>query len=122
MTATSSASTAWWWPRAHALATLPTHRSLGLPVAGHLLALHRAAGVRVIRRARVEHLDHTGDRVGGVRMTDGTWIPADIVVMATGTTPNVGWLKTCGLDVTNGLACDPSLRALGSDHVVGAGD
>ncbi|MFD7161425.1 NAD(P)/FAD-dependent oxidoreductase [Kribbella sp. NPDC059898] len=101
---------------------LPTHRNLGLPVAGHLLALHRKAGVRVIRRARVAHLDRSAGRVTGVRLSDGLRLPADVVVMATGTKPNTDWLDRSGLDVTDGLNCGPSLHALGNDGVVGAGD
>ncbi|NUR31335.1 MAG: NAD(P)/FAD-dependent oxidoreductase [Catenulispora sp.] len=101
---------------------VPTSRSLGLPVAGHVLALHRRAGVRVIPRLRAARLDHSHGRVTGVLLADRTRIPADIVVMATGTKPNVGWLETASLDVRDGLACGPSLHALGNDRVVGAGD
>ncbi|HZX03886.1 FAD/NAD(P)-binding oxidoreductase [Kribbella sp.] len=102
--------------------TVPTSHSLGLPVAGHLLALHRKAGVRIIPRSRAARLEHSHGRVTGVLLADRTRVPADIAVMATGTKPNVGWLEAAGLDVRDGLACGPSLHALGNDRVVGAGD
>lgn len=101
---------------------VPTDRTLGRAVAEHLLTLHRSAGIDVRPRARVRELD-AGDRlVRGVTLDDGTRLPADIVVMATGTRPNVEWLAGSGLRVAGGLDCRATLHAVGSDRVVGAGD
>ena len=101
---------------------LPTARAVGRPVAEHLQRLHRAAGVHVLRRTRVRRLDVRSGRVAGVVLEAGRRLPADVVVMATGTTPNVEWLQGSGLDITGGLRCGPTLHAWGSDRVVGAGD
>ncbi len=101
---------------------LPTARAVGRPVAEHLQRLHRAAGVHVLRRTRVRELDVRSGAVEGVILEDGRRLPADVVVMATGTTPNVEWLRDSGLDVSGGLRCGRTLHALGSDRVVGAGD
>ena len=60
--------------------------------------------------------------VSGVFLEDGSRLPADVVLMSTGTTPNVEWLQGSGLGVSGGLECGPTLHALGSDRVVGAGD
>jgi NADPH-dependent 2,4-dienoyl-CoA reductase/sulfur reductase-like enzyme len=101
---------------------LPTARAVGRPVAEHLQRLHRAAGVHVLRRTRVRELDVRSGAIAGVVLEDGRHLPADVVLMATGTTPNVEWLQGSGLDVSGGLRCGPTLHALGSDRVVGAGD
>jgi 3-phenylpropionate/trans-cinnamate dioxygenase ferredoxin reductase component len=101
---------------------LPTARAVGRPVAEHLQRLHRAAGLRVLRRRRVRDLDVRSGAIAGVVLEDGHRLPADVVLMATGTTPNVEWLQGSGLDVSGGLWCGPTLHARGSDCVVGAGD
>jgi NADPH-dependent 2,4-dienoyl-CoA reductase/sulfur reductase-like enzyme len=57
-----------------------------------------------------------------VTLDDGTRLPADLVVMAIGTQPNVEWLDGSGLRLAGGLDCRATLHAVGSDRVVGAGD
>ena len=101
---------------------LPTARAVGRPVAEHLQRLHRAAGVHVLRRTRTRGLDMRAGAVAGVVLEDGSLLPADVVMMATGTTPNVEWLEGSGLPVSGGLECGPTLHARGSDCVVGVGD
>ena len=101
---------------------VPTGRTLGRAVAEHLLTLHRSAGIDVRSRTRVRELDATDRLVRGVILDDGTRLPADIVVMATGTQPNVEWLAGSGLRIAGGLDCRATLHAVGSDRVVGAGD
>jgi 3-phenylpropionate/trans-cinnamate dioxygenase ferredoxin reductase component len=101
---------------------LPTARTLGRAVAAHLLALHRAAGIDVRPRTRVRDLDTSARLVRGVILDDGTRLPADLVVMAIGTQPNVEWLAGTGLRLAGGLDCRATLHAVGSDRVVGAGD
>ena len=101
---------------------LPTARAVGRPVAEHLQRLHRAAGVHVLLQTRVRELDVRSGAIAGVVLEDGRRLPADVVLMATGTTPNVEWLQGSGLDVSGGLRCGPTLHARGSDRVVGAGD
>lgn len=101
---------------------LPTARAVGRPVAEHLHRLHLAAGVHVLSRTRTRGLDVRAGAVTGVVLEDGSRLPADVVMMATGTTPNVEWLEGSGLPVSGGLECGPTLHARGSDCVVGAGD
>jgi NADPH-dependent 2,4-dienoyl-CoA reductase/sulfur reductase-like enzyme len=103
-------------------ADVPAVHVVGLPVAAHLRELHRAAGVNVRPRTRVRELLGGRDAVTGVLLDDSSRIPADVVVMATGTEPNVEWLQGSGLATDDGLHCGPTLFALGSDRVVGAGD
>jgi len=101
---------------------VPTLHAVGLPVAEHLRELHRAAGVNLHARARLRVLLADRGVVTGALLDDGSRLGADVVVMATGTEPNVEWLQGSGLSTTGGLRCGPTLFADGSDVVVGAGD
>lgn len=101
---------------------VPTLHALGRPVAEHLRRLHQAAGVRLRPRARVRRLVGECGFVTGVLLEDGRVLPAEVVVMATGTEPNVEWLQGSGLAIGGGLQCGQTLLAAGSGCVVGAGD
>ena len=91
-------------------APLPTSRALGVRVAEHLRTLHVANGVRLLTGSRVRALDVHGGQVGGVHLNTGLRLDADVVVLATGTQPNVEWLHGSGLDLSNGLSlpCHPA--------------
>jgi 3-phenylpropionate/trans-cinnamate dioxygenase ferredoxin reductase component len=60
------------------------------------------------------------ERVTAVELTDGSVLPADVVLVAIGSTLNTGWLATSGLSLTDGVDCDAYCRA-GTD-IVAAGD
>ena len=101
---------------------VPTSRALGLHVANHLRKLHVQNGVRLRPGARVSGLDVHAGRVRGAVLDTTERLGADIVVLATGTQPNVEWLVGSGLTVSDGLSCRATLHAKDSDIVVGAGD
>lgn len=102
---------------------LPTARALGPLVARHVSQLYAEHGVRLRTGVRVRGLDIRGDRVSGVLLCTGDRLAADLVVVATGTRPNVEWLHGSGLEVgRDGLRCRATLHAQGSDVVVGVGD
>lgn len=102
---------------------IPTARALGRVVARRVGELHEEHGVRVLAGVRVRGLDVRGDRVGGVLLDTGERLAADLVVLATGTRPNVEWLAGSGLQTgPDGLRCRATLHAHGSDVVVGVGD
>ena len=50
------------------------------------------------------------DKVTGVRLNDGTEIPADLVVMAVGIKPNVDLAKSCGLHVERGVVVNDTMQ------------
>ena len=101
---------------------LPTSRALGVRVAEHLRTLHLENGVRLLSGTRVSGLDVHAGRVCGVLLHTGQRLDADVVVLATGTQPNIEWLLGSGLSVSHGLGCTATLHANGSDVVVGVGD
>ncbi|WP_408899718.1 NAD(P)/FAD-dependent oxidoreductase (plasmid) [Nocardioides sp. R1-1] len=101
---------------------LPAERALGRPVAAYASRLLRARPVHLRAHARARRLDVRRGRVEGVVLDDGSHLRADVVLMATGTRPNVEWLRGSGLSVAGGVNCGPTLHALGADRVVAAGD
>ncbi len=51
------------------------------------------------------------DRVRAVQLADGSELPADLVVVATGIRPETELASTAGLEVRRGIVVDDSLRA-----------
>ncbi|WP_169816228.1 NAD(P)/FAD-dependent oxidoreductase [Nocardia miyunensis] len=97
----------------------PFERVLGAEVGEAVIAEHRRRGVDVRTRTAVAALCGT-DRVERVELADGTSLPADVVVLGLGVTPNVAWLEDSGITVGDGVECDATLLA--APRVVAAGD
>jgi NADPH-dependent 2,4-dienoyl-CoA reductase/sulfur reductase-like enzyme len=97
----------------------PVVRALGEEVGSILAEVHRDHGVDVRLGTGVESVAG-GDRVGSVRLTDGSTVEADVVVVGIGVTPNTGWLDGSGLTVGDGVVCDAT--CLAAPGVVAAGD
>ncbi len=99
----------------------PLSAQLGPDVGGRLAELHTANGVTLLTGQQVSGFDGH-DRVTGVRLADGSGIPADLVVIGIGAVPAVDWLESSALTLDNGIVCDSSLRAIGVRDVYAAGD
>lgn len=96
---------------------------LGEEVARRCAEIHRDHGVELRLGVGVERL--VGDRDGRVAMVEtkaGADVEADLVLVAMGAVPNVGWLARSGLSVDRGVRCDRHLAAHGADDVYCAGD
>ncbi len=100
---------------------LPMAGPLGDLLARALLKRHEERGVRFVLGAGVTAFEGD-DRVGGVVLSDGTVLPADVVVESVGSVANVEWLDGNGLDLTDGVLTDEQLRAGGRPEVVAVGD
>src|SRR6185437_195391 len=92
------------------MAELPLLRVLGREVAEVFAGLHRANGVDLRMGVGVDSITGDGDRATGVRLSDGSHIPADAVVVGVGITPNTQLAEAAGLAVDNGITTDASLR------------
>jgi NADPH-dependent 2,4-dienoyl-CoA reductase/sulfur reductase-like enzyme len=55
-------------------------------------------------------------RVTGLRLSDSSVVPADVVVAAVGCRPATGWLAGSGLDIRDGVRCDAHGRAATQAH------
>lgn len=100
-------------------------RGLGDLVGGLVQSYLSGYGIRMLTGRTVRELlplPGRPGRVGSVVLDDDMVLPADVVVGAVGSTPNVEWLAGNGLDLTDGVLCDERLRAAGRDDVVAVGD
>ena len=90
---------------------MPLGAVLGERMAAVLVEAHRAHGVEVRTHVDVAGLTDDGaGRVTGVELRDGTHVPADLVVVGVGATPNVELARAMGLAVDNGVLTDEYLR------------
>ena len=97
----------------------PLSRVLGPEMGSVCAAVHRDHGVDLRTGTGVEGIDGA-DRVERVRLSDGSVIDADVVVVGIGVTPNTEWLEGSGLTIDNGVVCDATGWA--GPGVAAAGD
>lgn len=83
--------------------------------------LHTDAGVDLRVNAGVTKILDEGGNVAGVECSDGTTIPADIVVIGVGIVPCDELAKTAGLDVNDGIVVDEFAQTSDPD-ILAAGD
>ncbi len=99
----------------------PMLSALGSEMARCWAQLHRARGVHLHVDVGVDSFIGNA-RVEGVRLTDGSQLPADLVVVGLGVTPATDWLCDSGLKVDDGVVCDATGAVEGDTAVVAAGD
>ena len=98
----------------------PMARVLAPEIGAVCAAAHRDQGVDLRLGVGVEGV-LGGDRVERVKLSDGSEIPADVVVVGIGATPATGWLASSGLELGDGVVCDATC-ATRAPGVVAAGD
>ena len=94
---------------------------LGPELAAVCAELHVSGGTALRCGVGVDGLVTAGGRVTGVRLADGTELPADVVVVGVGMIPATEWLDGSGLTVDNGVVCDSGL-VTALPNVVAVGD
>ncbi len=100
---------------------VPLQRGLGDTMGMVCAGLHRDHGVDLRLSTGVDGFEADGaGRVARVRLSDGSHVEADVVVVGVGVIPNTEWLEGSGLTVDNGVVCDETCRA--APGVVAAGD
>ena len=98
---------------------VPLAAAVGAEMGAVFRDLHLANGVDL--RASVDVQGITGsDRADGVRV-DGEIVPADLVLVGIGATPNTALAEEAGITVRNGIPTDSALRTDAPD-VLAAGD
>ena len=97
----------------------PLVRVLGPTIGAAVADLHRANGTDLRLGVGVDGVEGT-DRVEGVRLGDGSVIPADVVVVGIGVTPNTGWLEGSGLPIDDGVVADRTCQV--APGIVACGD
>ncbi|GBE63925.1 pyridine nucleotide-disulfide oxidoreductase [Mycobacterium sp. MFM001] len=99
----------------------PLLAALGKELAPRWAGLHSDHGVDVRLGVSVDKFVGDG-RVKAVRLTDGSQVPAEVVVVGLGVAPATDWLDGSGLRVDDGVVCDATGAAEGGTNVVAAGD
>jgi 3-phenylpropionate/trans-cinnamate dioxygenase ferredoxin reductase subunit len=102
-------------------ADLPLLRVLGREAAKVFADLHREQGVDLRFGVQVAEITAPGGRADGVRLADGTHVPADAVVVGVGITPRLELASDAGLETGNGVVVDARLRTSDPD-IYAAGD
>jgi 3-phenylpropionate/trans-cinnamate dioxygenase ferredoxin reductase subunit len=101
--------------------TLPLRRVLGDEVAGVFADLHRAHGVGFRFSSGVQEFGGLGGRVTHCVLSDGTELPADVIIVGVGIRPATELAEDGGLEVDNGVVTDAGLRTSNPD-VFACGD
>ncbi len=98
-------------------AELPLLGALGRENAEVFAGLHTGHGVEFRFGVTVEGITTTaGGPASGVRLADGSTVPADAVLIAVGAQPNLELAEHAGLDMADGgIAVDTSLRTSDAD-------
>ena len=99
---------------------VPLAGPLGSEMGAVCAGLHADHGTRLLTGTGVAGLVGT-DRVEAVELTDGTRLPADVVVVGIGATPNIEWLADSGVALGNGVLTD-ARGATNLPGVVAVGD
>lgn len=100
-------------------APLPLVRAVGEQMAAACADLHARNGTELRCGVSVTGLEGEGG-VEGVALSDGSVLPADLVVVGIGADPVTDWLIASRLQVEDGVVCDETLRA--GPEVYAAGD
>jgi NADPH-dependent 2,4-dienoyl-CoA reductase/sulfur reductase-like enzyme len=99
---------------------VPLGRALGEEVGAACAELHHDHGVDLRVGVAVDGFDGDG-RVERVRLSDGSSVDADLVVIGVGVVPETAWLEGSGLVLRDGVVCDASCFT-SAPRVVAAGD
>jgi 3-phenylpropionate/trans-cinnamate dioxygenase ferredoxin reductase component len=102
------------------VASVPLERVMGGEVGAVYRDLHAAHGVRLRLGVGIESIAGT-EAAEEVRLSDGSAVPAGVVVVGVGVTPKTDLAEACGIEVENGVVTDQFL-ATTAPGVYAAGD
>lgn len=97
----------------------PMERGLGSEIGAICGQLHIDEGVDVRFSVGVESVEGS-DPFVTVKLTDGSRIEADVVVVGIGVVPNTDWMEGCGLEIDDGVIANQFCEV--ADGVYAAGD
>lgn len=96
-------------------------RVAGEPLSRFYEAEHRAHGVDIRLGVAVDCIEDSGGKVCGVRLDDGSVLPADLVIVGIGIVPETAPLTEAGAEGMNGVRVDEFCRTT-LPHVYAIGD
>jgi NADPH-dependent 2,4-dienoyl-CoA reductase/sulfur reductase-like enzyme len=101
-------------------APVPLVRAVGEIMGAACAKLHERNGTDLRCGVAVESIEGNAS-VEAVHLSDGSRLPADVVVAGVGAAPATDWLEGCGLKLDDGVVCDETLNA-GAPGIYAAGD
>lgn len=96
-------------------------RAASAPLADFLAETHRRRGVRLLFRTTVTEIGGERQRVRWVRCSDGSVLPAELVIVGIGVAPDIDLAASAGLPCPDGIAVD-ALARTADPAVLAAGD
>ncbi len=99
----------------------PLIRGLGVELGAAVASVHARHDVDLRCGVQVSAIEGADGRVSGVRLSDGTLIGSDVVVVGVGVSAATEWLVGSGLELGDGVVCDDALWT-GAPGVYAAGD
>ena len=85
-------------------------RQLDHAAAGLVKRAMEARGIKVLLKADTAAVEGAG-RVERLVLSDGTVLPADLVVMSVGVRPNVGLARDAGIETARGILVDDRMQS-----------
>ncbi|NKB31902.1 MAG: pyridine nucleotide-disulfide oxidoreductase [Pseudomonadales bacterium] len=89
-------------------------------MSAYIQALHEQAGVSILTGTAVESIEGK-EKVEKVVCQDGTSLPADVVIIGVGVSPNTGIAEAAGLEVDRGIVVNEYAQT-SDEHIYSAGD
>lgn len=99
----------------------PLSAVLGHDLGKWFARLHRREGVHVLNDRTVDHAFGAAGRIWALRLSDGSAVEADHIVVGVGSQPGSDWLAGSGLDAAAGIPVDANGQTAIPD-VYAAGD
>ena len=85
-------------------------RSVSADLAEHILATHRAAGMAIRLGARLDGVEHDGQRLLALTV-DGQRLPVDRLLLGIGAEPDLTLAEQAGLTIDKGIVVDAAMRS-----------
>lgn len=92
--------------------TEPLARAVGAMMGASLSSMHESNGVPLLTGVTVTEFRSAGGHVREVALSNGSALPADLVVVGIGAAPAVEWLVGSGVGLGDGVLCSPALEVL----------
>jgi 3-phenylpropionate/trans-cinnamate dioxygenase ferredoxin reductase component len=93
-------------------------RAVSTPVSDFFADAHRTFGIDLRLATGVAKIEGAAGRVCAVRLADGAFLPADLVLLGIGVTAEDQLARDCGLECDNGVVVDAQMRT--SDSQISA--
>jgi NADPH-dependent 2,4-dienoyl-CoA reductase/sulfur reductase-like enzyme len=94
-------------------------RALCPSISEHVAAYHRAKGVKL--KLEAQALEQTSDPQPGLRLKDGSFVPADLIIIGIGVSPNTELARAAGIACDDGILVD-EFGATSAPDVYASGD